>query len=251
MARRESFRDRALVLRTYDFAEADRIVVLLTRDHGIVRAVAKGVRRARSRFGSRVQLFVDLDVNLYAGRNLATITAADTVTYFGSGIIERYETYAAACAVLESAERIAPAETGADPYLYTAVCTTLARLQRAPDPDLVLIAFLLQAMGHAGWALSLFNCASCGARGPHHAFHPGAGGAVCVHCRPPGAAEVDPQVLHLMWLLAQDSLDAARELIATSAAGPSLLDAAHRLTATHVRWHLERTVRAFDVFSRG
>lgn len=67
----------------------------------------------------------------------------------------------------------------------------------------------------------------------------------------PGAAEVDPQVLHLMWLLAQDSLDAARELIATSAAGPSLLDAAHRLTAAHVRWHLERTVRAFDVFSRG
>ena len=61
---RENFRDRALVIRTYDFGEADRIIVLLTRNHGLVRGVAKGVRRAKSRFGSRLQLFVNLDVQL-------------------------------------------------------------------------------------------------------------------------------------------------------------------------------------------
>ena len=79
--RRQSFRDAALVLHTYDFAEADRVVVLLTRSHGIVRSVAKGVRRAKSRFGSRLQLFVELNVQLYPGRNLATITGADTVSF--------------------------------------------------------------------------------------------------------------------------------------------------------------------------
>ena len=63
---RENYRDRAVVIRTYDFGEADRVIVLLTRDHGLVRAVAKGVRRAKSRFGSRLQLFVNLDVQLYA-----------------------------------------------------------------------------------------------------------------------------------------------------------------------------------------
>ena len=87
---RENYRDRAVVIRTYDFGEADRVIVLLTRDHGLVRAVAKGVRRAKSRFGSRLQLFVNLDVQLYVGKNLATISQADTVDYFGARLIEDY-----------------------------------------------------------------------------------------------------------------------------------------------------------------
>ncbi len=107
---RENYRDRAVVIRTYDFGEADRVIVLLTRDHGLVRAVAKGVRRAKSRFGSRLQLFVNLDVQLYVGKNLATISQADTVDYFGARLIEDYERYTAACAVLESAERLAFAD---------------------------------------------------------------------------------------------------------------------------------------------
>ena len=69
-------------MRTYDFGEADRVVVLLTKEHGLVRAVAKGVRKTKSRFGSRVQPFVNIDVQLYPGRNLATITQADTVAYY-------------------------------------------------------------------------------------------------------------------------------------------------------------------------
>ena len=60
-----TYREAAIVLRTHKLGEADRIVVLLTRDHGIVRGVAKGVRRSKSRFGSRLQLFVELDVQLY------------------------------------------------------------------------------------------------------------------------------------------------------------------------------------------
>ena len=100
---RENYRERAVVVHSYDFAEADRIVVLLTRGHGLVRGVAKGVRRSKSRFGSRVQLFVELDVLLYPGRALANITAADTVSYFGAGIIEDYPRYTTACAALEAA----------------------------------------------------------------------------------------------------------------------------------------------------
>ena len=93
-----------MVIRSYDFGEADRVIVLLTKHHGLVRAVAKGVRRAKSRFGSRLQLFVNLDVQLYSGRNLATITQADTVDYFGAQIIDDYDKYTAACVMLEAAE---------------------------------------------------------------------------------------------------------------------------------------------------
>ncbi|MDY3126607.1 MAG: DNA repair protein RecO [Corynebacterium sp.] len=238
MGSRPSFHDHAVVIRTYDFGEADRVIVLLTKQHGIIRGVAKGVRRAKSRFGSRLQLFVNLSVQIYPGRGLATITQADTIDYFGAGIIDHYDRYTAACAVLETAERLSLDD---DPYLYEAVVATLARIQRAADPVLVLDAFVLQAMANAGWAPSLFDCAACSAPGPHHAFHPAVGGAACVHCRPPGAADVDPETLHIMWLLAHGH-----------AAQPTHSQAAevHQLTRAHLQWHLERKVTALSVMDQ-
>lgn len=247
---RESFRDRALVLRSYDFGEADRIIVLLTRGHGVQRSVAKGVRRSRSRFGSRLQPFVELDVQLYPGRNLATLTGADTVSYYGSKIIDDFERYAAACAVLECAERLAVAELGADPYLFDATNRALSRLQQTPHAVAVVDGFIVQATAHSGWGLSLFDCAQCGKPGPHHAFHPGAGGAVCVSCRPPGSAEVPAEALHLLWLLLNDYGDAAMAMLA-SPGGAELGDAAHRLARAHVQWQLERKLVSLTALEEG
>lgn len=248
--RRQSFRDAALVLRTYDFAEADRVVVLLTRSYGIVRSVAKGVRRAKSRFGSRLQLFVELNVQLYPGRNLATITGADTVSFYGARLIGDYERYTAACAVLECAERLAVAESGDDPYLFDTANQTLKSLQRCEEPTLVLDSFLLAATAHAGWALSLFDCAQCSRPGPHHAFHPGAGGAVCVHCRPSGSVDVPEEALHLMWLLLNGRMAEARG-VAAGPDGAQLVATAHRLTRAHVHWQLETTLRSLAAMEEG
>lgn len=245
--RRENYRDRAVVIRTHDFGEADRIIVLLTRAHGIVRSVAKGVRRAKSRFGSRLQLFVELNVSLYPGRNLATIAGADTLNYFASGIIEDYPRYTAACAALESAGRLAVVDQGEDPWLYDALVETLGRIQSDAHPEVVLDAFLLQAMEHAGWAPSLFDCAQCNAPGPHHAFHPGAGGAVCLNCRPTGSAEIPEETLHLMWLLSGGH----REGVASYLGQPEILAAAHRLTTAHLQWHLEQKLPSLKILDQG
>lgn len=244
-----------MVIRSYDFGEADRVIVLLTKNHGLVRGVAKGVRRAKSRFGSRLQPFLDLDVQLYQGRNLATISQADTVTYHGARIIEEYERYTAACAALESAERLAYADDSpqhGDPYLYTRVTETLERLNASAkeadfNPTAILDAFLLQAMAHAGWAPSLFDCAACGAVGPHHAFHPAVGGAACHQCRPSGSAEVDPEALHVMWFLAHDHLENAITVLAKL---PELGSTVHQLTKAHLQWHLERKVTALSVMDQ-
>lgn len=245
--RRESYRDRAVVIRTHDFGEADRIIVLLTRGHGLVRGVAKGVRRAKSRFGSRLQLFVELDVSLYPGRNLATIAGADTLNYFASGIIEDYHRYTAACVVLESAGKLAVVEQGDDPWLYDAVVDTLAGIRQDPHPELVLDGFLLQAMKHAGWAPSLFDCAQCSTPGPHHAFHPGAGGAVCLRCRPSGSAEIPEAALHLMWLLSGGYREAAEPYLSQ----PEILVATHRLTTAHLQWHLEQKLPSLKILDQG
>ena len=227
-----------MVIRSYDFGEADRVIVLLTKHHGLVRAVAKGVRRAKSRFGSRLQLFVNLDVQLYSGRNLATITQADTIDYFGAQLIDDYDKYTAACVMLEAAERLSLDD---DPFLYELVIDTLKDLQDTKRPMLVLDTFLLLAMVHAGWAPSLFNCAQCGAPGPHHAFHPAIGGASCGNCRPQGAAEVDPETLHIMWLISH-----GHESNATVAQAGE----AHQLIRAHLQWHLERKVNALSVMDQ-
>ena len=149
---RESYRERALVIRTYDLGEADRIIVFLTQHRGLVRGVAKGVRRARSRFGSRLQPFVELDVQFYVGRELESVTAADTVGFYGSGIIDNITCYTAASAVLEAAERLSLAHDEHDDRLYPLVVDTLKQLQHAPEPKLRLDTFLLQAMTGAGTA---------------------------------------------------------------------------------------------------
>lgn len=241
----QSYRERALVVRTYDFGEADRIVVLLT-PRGIVRGVAKGVRRAKSRFGSRVQPFVLLDVQLYPGRNLDTLTGADTVEYFGSGIIDSYEHYTAASAVLEAAEQLSFHEG----ELFELVVTALRRMHTTKHPTAVLDAFLLQAMDVAGWAPSLFDCAHCGAPGPHHAFHPGAGGALCENCHLSGCATPPTEALRLMWWLAHDAWDTIAAASATTDFS-DLLGTAHQLIRAHLQWHLERNVKSLNFVDSG
>lgn len=244
MARSKPYRENAVVVRTYDFGEADRIIVLLTQQHGVVRAVAKGVRRAKSRFGSRLAPFVHLNVQLYPGRNLDTITGADTVAFFATGIIDDYERYTAGCAMLEAAERLAQPD---DESLFRALIEALGVLADAEDPVAVLDSFLLQAMEVAGWAPVLFACAQCSRPGPHHAFHPGVGGACCHQCRPNGSADIAEEVLHYMWLLAGRYWDKAS---AITAAHPEYSAAAHRLVRAHLQWHMEHNVKALSIMEQ-
>ena len=72
---------------------ADRIVTLLTRDHGLVRAVAKGVRRTRSKFGSRLEPFAHIDVQLHPGRNLDVVTQVVSLDAFATDIVSDYGRY--------------------------------------------------------------------------------------------------------------------------------------------------------------
>lgn len=225
------------MVRTYDFGEADRIVVLLTREHGLVRGVAKGVRKSRSRFGSRLQPFVDVDVLVYPGRGLSTIASADTVTYYGARIIDDFDRYAAACAVMETAERLAYDE--ADPALYALVQAALSGLQTDQHPTMVLDAFILQATEHAGWGLSLFDCANCGAPGPHAAFNAAVGGAVCNNCRPPGSMDVDPETLHDMWLM-QRGRPASSIRVAHI----------HRAAVAHLQYNLEGGLKSLKIMEQ-
>ncbi|MCD2110999.1 DNA repair protein RecO [Rhodococcus rhodochrous] len=240
------YRDNAVVLRQHKLGEADRIVTLLTRRHGLVRAVAKGVRRTRSKFGARLEPFAHIDVQLHPGRSLDVITQVQTLDAFAVGIVDDYPRYTTACAILETAERLAGEERAPVPRLHTLTVGALrAVCDRTRPPELVLDAYLLRAMAYAGWAPAITHCARCDRPGPHTAFHVAAGGAVCVHCRPPGSASPAPGVLALL-----DALNHGR-WADTEAADAAVRRQASGLVAAHLQWHLERQLRSLPLVERG
>ena len=105
-----TYRDEVVVLRTHKLGEADRIVTLLSRRHGKVRAVAKGVRRTSSRFGARLEPFMVADVLLYQGRSLDIVQQADSLGAYGADIALHYDRYTAAHAMVEAADRLTESE---------------------------------------------------------------------------------------------------------------------------------------------
>ena len=239
------YRDVGVVLRVQKLGEADRIVTLLTRRHGKLRAVAKGVRRTRSRWGARLEPFSHVDVQCYTGRTLDVVTQAQTVDVFGAGIIDDYGRYTVGCAILETADRLVAEEGEPTLRVYLLLVGALRALSgRERDPLLVLDAFALRAMSHAGWAPAINECARCAEPGPHTAFNVAAGGAVCGRCRPAGSVTPAPETFRLL-----DALLHGEWVVADAAAPPTRRDTSG-LVAAHLQWHLERQLRSLPLVER-
>ncbi len=159
------YRDDGIVLRTQKLGEADCIVTLLARRTGRVRAVAKGVRRTKSRFGARLEPFTHVDLLMYAGRSLDVITQADTVRPYGKPFGSDYPRYTTGTAMLETAEKFTPVEKEPAMRQFLLLVGGLRALgEGAHDPRLILDAYLLRSLAVAGYAPALDECAVCGTR---------------------------------------------------------------------------------------
>jgi DNA repair protein RecO (recombination protein O) len=242
---RKLYRDDAVVLRVQKLGESDRIVTLFTRNHGRVRAVAKGVRRTTSRFGGRLEPFGHVDVQLMEGRSLEIVSQVEGIELYGGKFFGDYPRYTAASAIAETAERLTSIEQEPSLRLYLLTLGAIRALALAEHPgSLVLDAYLLRAMGVAGWAPALRECAVCGTDGPHRGFSVPAGGAVCADCRPPGAANPAPATLALMVALAEGDWPAA------DGSEPPNRREASGLVSAHLQWHLERALRSLPLVDR-
>jgi len=131
----QGYRDDGVVLRTHKLGEADRIITLLTRHHGRVRAVAKGVRRTKSRFGARLEPFTHVDVMVHFGRTLDVITQAEVIRAYGTPLVSDYPKYTAGTAMLETAERFTPVEKEPALRQFLLLIGGLRALGDAVDPD--------------------------------------------------------------------------------------------------------------------
>jgi DNA repair protein RecO (recombination protein O) len=234
-----TYRDEVVVLRTHKLGEADRIVTLLSRRHGKIRAVAKGVRRTSSRFGSRLEPFMVADVQLYQGRTLDIVQQAESLGAYGAEIAQHYDRYTTASAMVETADRLNEAE--ATPQQYLLLVGGLRALARGDHAARsVLDSYLLRAMALSGWAPGLGECARCGTVGDHDYFLAQLGGVVCSACAPAGSPRVARETVDLMRALIAgewDVVDAAPDRTTASASG---------LVAAYTQFHLERGIRSLS-----
>jgi len=226
--------DQGVVLRTMRLGEADRIVALATAEHGKVRAVVKGVRRTTSRFGARLEPLSHVRLLLYEGRELDTVTQAETIDHF-SAIRADLDRVVKATCLLEAADQVAQ-EKSANAALYQMLVGALRALA-ARDSPLLVPAFFWKLLATEGFHPCLDRCTACSADGPLVAFDLAEGGLLCRACRRGQA--VSPEAVDLLRRILGGGLAG----VLTEPSGPATAEVEH-LAQRAVEHHLERRLRA-------
>ncbi|GAC1366846.1 MAG: DNA repair protein RecO [Actinomycetota bacterium] len=226
------YKDEAVVLRTMRLGEADRIVTFVGRSQGKIRAVAKGVRKTKSRFGGRLEPFTQVSLVMWRGRSDLDIVTQVEAVEAHRGIREDLDRFALGQMMLEAVDRVVQEKEPA-PRIFNLLIEGLRGLTTTASP-LVPAWFLLRLSGVAGFAPSLSDCTECGAPGTW--FSPGQGGAVCRGCRTAGATEIAPGVLKLLHDLVVEG--------AWMKTDPAVAAAAARLARSYAEYHLERRLRS-------
>ena len=188
-----SFKTEAVVLRSIRYGEADRVLHLYSEGHGRLGAIAKGVRRVRSRFGGRLEPLSRVDLMLHRGNgDLCTVTGAETVEAHAS-LRSRGDALTRATQACDGVLRLLDSEEPNRPA-YNLLCHELKLLDTDPAASTrgQALAFRLKLLLAAGFAPELSACASCGEREHLGAFSPSAGGVVCAGCEA-GAFRLDPE----------------------------------------------------------
>ena len=173
----------AVVLRKVDYGEADRILTLFTRERGKLPAIAKAVRRAKSRMSGQLDVFSHGQMLLAEGRRMDVVTQFQRITR-SDGLAADLPRGAAAAVVVEIADKVLE-ERHPQPELFEVVISSLDHLS---DPSvsarLELCDFLMRVLGELGYTPALIDCARCGKPigGSGLGFSPIAGGVICGAC---------------------------------------------------------------------
>jgi DNA repair protein RecO (recombination protein O) len=232
------YRDEGVVLRTYKLGEADRIVVLMTRTRGKVRAVAKGVRKTKSKFGSRLEPGSHSALLLYEGRGeLDIVSQAESIDHFRA-IRDDLDRLTAMSSMLEVVDQLA-LEGEANVALYRMLLGALRTLEASHAP-LVVGSFFLKALALEGFQPMVDACVGCGATEDLVAFDPGEGGLTCRNCR--RGRSVDERTVELLRMILEGGLAKALNEPPSPAA-----TAVADLAADAMEHHLERRLRSLTV----
>lgn len=198
MGEPRSFRVEAIVLHHSDWGEADRLVVLYTRERGKLRAIAKGVRRIKSRKAGHLEPFNRVTLQLARGRDLPIVTQAETLDPYFPLRSDLVRLAHAAWAV-ELLDRFTYEGETENPSIFLLLADTLKRIGAEPDPWLALRYYEVHLLGLLGFRPRLFECVQCGQpiQPVNQYFSPSLGGVLCPSC---GAGRKD------VWAVSMDAL---------------------------------------------
>ncbi len=231
--------DQGIVLRSYPFGEADRVVVVLSPRHGKLRTVAKGVRKTTSRFGGRLEPFTHVDLVLYEGRNLDTITQVTVIEAYPK-LRANLDSVLAAGAMVEAADVVAQ-ERQSSNRLFLLLQRGLRALEEGVGSSDLITSYLLKLAVVVGVQPALTSCAACGRTEGLVRFGLVAGGVVCSDCSVEGAVRLRPGVTERLAALAGSELDDLPVL------DPSLAGEAMGLVRRFLEYHLDRRLVSLTV----
>ena len=177
------------------------------------------------------------------------VTQVEIIDPFSRDICADYAMFTCASTMVETAERLSADNgdlgTESSPQQYLLLAGALAAMSRCRHaPGLILDSYLLRSLALGGWAPSCYDCALCGAPGPHRAFHIQVGGAVCETCRSAGAVVVEPATMALLGALLSGDWQVA------DASGQRERSEASGLVSAYTTWHLERRLRSLALVER-
>jgi len=227
----------AIVLRSIRYGEADRIVQLYTPHHGRIGAIAKGVRRSRSRFGARLEPFLHVAVVLHQGRGeLFTVTSVHTLASH-AGLRDHGATLDAAARVCDAVARVFET-SDPHPEVFLLLCNELALLSAdaAHAQPANGLAFRLKLLLAAGIVPQLGACAACGETEHLQGFSAAAGGVVCASCEAAAFALDEESYRFLVAAL-------GRPLARTPAASERALRQAERAITETAEYHAQVRLR--------
>lgn len=232
------YRDQGVVLRTIKLGEADRIVTVLTQGHGKVRAVAKGVRKTGSRFGSRLEPTSHVALQCYEGRELDVVTQVETLDVLRP-LREGYGLLTHALSMLEAVDQVAP-ERERNPALYRLLVGALRTLSSTPSP-VVTPAFFWKLLSLEGFHPALDVCARCGDGGPFEVFDVAEGGVLCATCGALAGGRVvgEAELSFLARVVGGDVRGALAD-----PPPPDVIAHVERLAVTSLEYQLERRLRS-------
>ncbi|MBV8195987.1 MAG: DNA repair protein RecO [Candidatus Dormibacteraeota bacterium] len=241
-----TYTDEGIVLRRVNYGETDRILTVLTLEHGKIGVIARGARKPQSRLGPRTDLFTRSRMQLAQGRGeLEVLAQAEPVSQAPSATDARRVACAALCA--ELTDRVLESNH-ADSEIYGLVATALSECaHRDRDPRAAVVWFARRMIDRLGYAPQLIDCASCGRRLREEpaAFSAAGGGLLCPDCSPddPAAIECGVRVIKVLRAAASEDRDLWRSLRLDA----PTLTTLERVVEAELAFHLDRRLRSFDV----
>ena len=249
MSRLRTYRTEAVVIRQTPLGEADRILTLCSPDMGKVRAVAKGIRRAKSRLGGHLELLNRASVSVAIGRNLDTINEASAISTFG-GIRHDLRRVSRALYIAELVDNFSMEGYG-NHAMYGLLLGALLRLERANNLDLLTRWFEMRLLECCGYMPELVHCVECREwlEPDDHLFACDSGGALCPNCRASSDGALLPLPLNTMKTLRFIQRETQFDKVETLNVAAHIRKDMERLMRNYIRHIAEREVKSAEFVS--